>query len=80
MRASGSAFWSLSPARPCWEGLVSPRSDLEPAALAIAWASSKTITPSKPWRSSSSSEPASHSTICSSREGFPWRDGERSVA
>ena len=80
MRASGSAFWSRNPALPCCEGFTSPRSDLEPAAFAMACASSKTIGPSKAWRSSSSNEPASHSTICSSREGFPWRDGERSVA
>ena len=80
MRASGSAFWSLSPARPCCDGATSPRLPFEPAALAMACASSKITAPSKAWRSSSSSEPASQATIWSSREGFPCRAGERSVA
>ena len=53
---------------------------LEPAALAMACASSKTMTPEKPCRDSSSSPPASQATIWSRRERFPCRAGERSVA
>ena len=52
----------------------------DPAAFAIACASSKTMTPAKPWRSSSSNEPASQATIWSRRDAFPCRAGERSVA
>ena len=47
MRASGSACCRRRPAWPCCEGAFSPRSPLSPAALAMACASSKTMTPSK---------------------------------
>ena len=53
-------------------GATSPRSPLPPAALAMAWASSNTMTPSK-------SRP-SQSRICWSRETFSSRSAERSVA
>ena len=73
-------FCRRSPARPCCEGLTSPRSCLDPAALAMAWASSKTMTPANAWRDSSSSPPASQATIWSSLARFLCRAGERSVA
>ena len=79
-RASGSAFCNRSPARPCRDGATSPRLPFEPAALAMAWASSKTITPENEWRACSSSPPASHSTICFRRDCRPWRAGDLSVA
>ena len=65
MRASGSACWSRRPARPCWEAAWSPRSPFPPAAFAMAWLSSKTMTPSK-------SRP-SQSTICWTRERLSSR-------
>ena len=69
---SGSACCRRRPARPCCEGACSPRSPLPPAAFAMAWLSSNTITPSK-------SDP-SQSTICWTRETLSSRASERSVA
>ena len=80
-RAFGSACCRRSPASPCCDGFASPRCFVaDPAAFAIACASSKTITPSKAWRDASSMPPASHATIWSSRAGASPRAGERSVA